>query len=209
MANKLDRIEKDIEKTKAKIAELQKQLRELEAAKTEQENLQIIQLVRGLNMTPEENTDKAETESACAEPEMIYVYICGHVRQPDVYSLAAGTRLYEAIEAAGGAADDADLQQLNLADQLTDGQRIYVPAEGETAADPEYTEDEVSNGLVNINTATAEQLQTLPGIGQAKANAIVAYRENNGNFSSIEDLRKVPGIKEGVFGQVQSLICVN
>ena len=114
-----------------------------------------------------------------------------------------------AIEAAGGAADDADLQQLNLADQLTDGQRIYVPAEGETAADPEYTEDEVSNGLVNINTATAEQLQTLPGIGQAKANAIVAYRENNGNFSSIEDLRKVPGIKEGVFGQVQSLICVN
>ena len=62
---------------------------------------------------------------------------------------------------------------------------------------------------VNINTATAEQLQTLPGIGQAKANAIVAYRENNGNFSSIEDLRKVPGIKEGVFGQVQSLICVN
>ena len=134
-----------------------------------------------LDMTPEENTDKAETESACAEPEMIYVYICGHVRQPDVYSLAAGTRLYEAIEAA----------------------------EGETAADPEYTEDEVSNGLVNINTATAEQLQTLPGIGQAKANAIVAYRENNGNFSSIEDLRKVPGIKEGVFGQVQSLICVN
>ena len=106
-------------------------------------------------------------------------------------------------------ADDADLQQLNLADQLTDGQRIYVPAEGETAADPEYTEDKTSNGLVNINTATAEQLQTLPGIGQAKANAIVAYRENNGNFSSIEDLRKVPGIKEGVFGQVQSLICVN
>ena len=113
------------------------------------------------------------------------------------------------LKLAGGVADDADLQQLNLADQLTDGQRIYVPAEGETAADPEYTEDEVSNGLVNINTATAEQLQTLPGIGQAKANAIVAYREANGNFSSIEDLRKVPGIKEGVFGQVQSLICVN
>ena len=161
-----------------------------------------------------------EDTSACEEvlvekslveetQEMIYVYVCGHVRQPDVYSLAAGTRLYEAIEAAGGAADDADLQQLNLADQLTDGQRIYVPAEGETAAESEYTEDKMSNGLVNINTATAEQLQTLPGIGQAKAKAIVAYREANGNFSSIEDLRKVPGIKEGVFGQVQSLICVN
>ena len=162
-----------------------------------------------LSMTPVEDADKAETESACAEPEMIYVYICGHVKQPDVYSFAAGTRLYEAIKAAGGAADDADLQQLNLADTLTDGQRVYVPAEGETAASAEYTEDKVSNGLVNINTATAEQLQTLPGIGQAKANAIVAYREANGNFSSVEDLRKVPGIKEGVFGQVQSLICVN
>ena len=62
---------------------------------------------------------------------------------------------------------------------------------------------------MNINTATAEQLQTLPGIGQAKANAIVAYREANGNFSSTEDLRNVPGIKEGVFGHIQSLICVN
>ena len=160
-------------------------------------------------MTPEENTDKAETESACAEPEMIYVYICGHVKEPDVYALPAGTRLYEAIKAAGGALEDADLQQLNLADPLADGQRIYVPAEGEIVLSAQYTEDKTSNGLVNINTATAEQLQTLPGIGQAKANAIVAYRENNGNFSSIEDLRKVPGIKEGVFGQIQSLICVN
>ena len=153
--------------------------------------------------------DAKETESISAEPETIYVYICGHVKEPDVYALTAGTRLYEAIKAAGGALEDADLQQLNLADQLTDGQRIYVPAEGETAASAEYTEDKTSNGLVNINTATVQQLQTLPGIGQAKANAIVAYREANGNFSSIEDLRKVPGIKEGVFGQVQSLICVN
>ncbi len=150
-----------------------------------------------------------ETESISTEPEIIYVYICGHVKEPDVYSLAAGTRLYEAIKAAGGALEDADLQQLNLADPLTDGQRIYVPAEGETAAAAGYTGDKTSNGLVNINTATAEQLQTLPGIGQAKANAIVAYRESNGNFSSIEDLRNVPGIKEGVFGQIQSLICVN
>lgn len=148
-------------------------------------------------------------ESIQTESQTIYVYICGHVRQPDVYPLAAGTRLYEAIKAAGGALEDADLQQLNLADTLTDGQRIYVPAEGEAVIAAENTEDKVSNGLVNINTATAEQLQTLPGIGQAKANAIVAYREANGNFSSIEDLRKVPGIKEGVFGQIQALICVN
>jgi len=157
----------------------------------------------------ESETNTKEIESVRAEPEIIYVYVCGHVKEPDVYALSAGTRLYEAIKAAGGALEDADLQQLNLADQLTDGQRIYVPAEGESVTSAEYTEDKTSNGLVNINTATAEQLQTLPGIGQAKANAIVAYREANGNFSSIEDLRKVPGIKEGVFGQVQSLICVN
>lgn len=153
--------------------------------------------------------DTKETESVSTEPETIYVYICGYVEKPDVYALAAGTRLYEAIKAAGGALEDADLQQLNLADPLADGQRIYVPAEGETALSAQYAEDKTSNGLVNINTATAEQLQTLPGIGQAKANAIVAYREANGNFSSTEDLRNVPGIKEGVFGQIQSLICVN
>ncbi len=148
-------------------------------------------------------------ESVQTEAETIYVYVCGHVRKPDVYPMEAGTRLYEAIKAAGGASEDADLQQLNLADTLTDGQRIYVPAEGEAVSTAENTEDKASNGLVNINTATAEQLQTLPGIGQAKANAIVAYREANGSFSSIEDLRQVPGIKEGVFGQIQALICVN
>lgn len=148
-------------------------------------------------------------ESVQTEAETIYVYVCGHVRKPDVYPMEAGTRLYEAIKAAGGASEDADLQQLNLADTLTDGQRIYVPAEGEAVSAAENTEDKASNGLVNINTATAEQLQTLPGIGQAKANAIVAYREANGSFSSIEDLRQVPGIKEGVFGQIQELICVN
>ena len=149
------------------------------------------------------------TDSIETEPVKIYVYVCGQVMKPDVYPMMSDARIYEVIAAAGGATSEADLQQMNLADRLADGQRIYVPAKGESMYNAEDTEDKMSNGLVNINTATTEQLQTLPGIGQAKAKAIVAYREANGNFSSIEDLRNVPGIKEGVFGQVQSLICVD
>ena len=150
------------------------------------------------------------SETMCqTEAGRIYVYVCGKVNDPDVYELASGTRLFEAIEAAGGICEDADVDSLNLADILEDGEKIYVPAEGETVESSENTEDKSSDGRVNINTATVDQLSTLPGIGEARANAIIAYREENGAFDSVEELREVPGIKDGIFGQIQSLIRVD
>lgn len=140
------------------------------------------------------------------QEQNIYVYVCGMVEKPAVYELSAGTRLFEAIEAAGGACEGADLDSLNLADILEDGEKIYVPAEGEVVESSESTEDKASDGRVNINTATVDQLQTLPGIGEAKAKAIITYRETNGAFASIGELKQVPGIKDGIYEQIQALI---
>ena len=143
------------------------------------------------------------------------IHICGAVAVPGVYRLPAGSRVVDAVKAAGGLAEDAAERGVNQAAPISDGMQIVIPTL-EEAEQKIFSPDGVmeengtgKGGLVDINTADEAELMTLPGIGQAKANAIVAYRENNGNFSSIEDLRKVPGIKEGVFGQVQSLICVN
>lgn len=148
--------------------------------------------------------------TADSSPGVIYVYVCGCVNQPDVYALDSGARLYEAIAAAGGACENADLDRLNLAASIQDGDKIYVPAEGESEAPSEDMEAiEAADGRLNINTATSQQLQELPGIGEAKANAIIAYREARGPFSSVEELMQVPGIKDGVYGQVESLIRVD
>ncbi len=158
----------------------------------------------------EPEDDRQMTSEAAESP--VYVYVCGCVNEPDVYRLEAGARLYEAIDAAGGACENADLDRLNLAASIHDGDKIYVPAEGETEMTPESEtprEAAEADGRLNLNTATAGELQTLPGIGEAKANAIIAYRESHGNFASIEELMEVPGIKDGVYGQIQSLIRVD
>lgn len=153
-------------------------------------------------------SDVSAAVASETEIGLIYVYVCGSVKKPDVYQLQADARVYEAIEAAGGALGDADLDQLNLADSLTDGQKIYVPGEGETV-DVQCQSGDTAEGKLNINAATSEQLQSLPGIGAAKAEAIITYRETQGPFASVEDLLRVPGIKEGIFGQIQELIRVD
>lgn len=153
----------------------------------------------------------AVTSERCmseTEIHLIYVYVCGSVKKPDVYQLQADARVYEAIEAAGGALGDADLDQLNLADSLADGQKIYVPGIGEIV-DVQDQNGDTTEKKLNINVATSEQLQSLPGIGAAKAEAIITYRETQGPFASVEDLLQVPGIKEGIFGQIQELIRVD
>lgn len=151
----------------------------------------------------EENSSSAEESAA---PTEIFVYVCGCVNSPGVYRLGQDARVYEALEAAGGAGKDADTNGMNLAQPLSDGERIYVPVQGEEQAADAGTAAGVS--LVNINQASAADLVSLPGIGQAKANAIINYRLQHGSFSAKEDLLNVPGIKEGIYDQIDELITV-
>lgn len=139
----------------------------------------------------------------------IYVHICGAVINPGVYQVPAGTRVYQALELAGGSSDDAYLSGINLADKLADGQKVYIPAEGENAEGVLSTDSGgVQSVMININTASEAELMTLPGIGQSRAKDIINYRVKNGFFESIDDIMKVSGIKEAAFEKIKDLIKV-
>ena len=139
----------------------------------------------------------------------IYVHICGAVINPGVYQVPAGTRVYQALELAGGSSDDAYLSGINLADKLADGQKVYIPAEGENAEGIlSIDSGGVQSVMININTASEAELMTLPGIGQSRAKDIINYRVKNGLFESIDDIMKVSGIKEAAFEKIKDLIKV-
>lgn len=151
----------------------------------------------------------------------VIVDVDGAVAEPGVYEVnAADPRVRDAVEAAGGLVDDADTSRINLASPLQDGEKIYVPREGEetvpSAAESSATEvvgtgdvqAHAGGGLVNINTADSAELQTLPGVGEATAQAIIEDRESNGPFESAEDLMRVSGIGEKKFAKLEGMICV-
>ena len=144
-----------------------------------------------------------------ATPGPIQVYVSGAVVNADVYTLPPGAIARDAVEAAGGITDDAMLDQINLARKLKDGDQVYIPAEGEAiVVEGEGEGEVVVTGPVNINIATQEQLETLPGIGPAIALRIIEYREENGLFETIEDIQNVPGIGPATFENIRDLITV-
>lgn len=149
----------------------------------------------------------SDTQAQTKEDTLFYVYICGEVKLPGVYQVKEGARLYQVVEMAGGLLETAAPNYLNLAENVTDGQKIVVPTIDE-ANDMVIVENESSNGLVNINTANEDTLTTLPGIGASKAKNIINYRESKGGFQTIEELTEIEGIKEGVFNKVKDLITV-
>lgn len=159
---------------------------------------------------PEEDSqEKVLTTVQPAETEAekyICVHICGAVAQPGVYKVPEGSRVYELLALAGGATDEGMADAMNLADVLEDGKRIVVPTKEEASAMPEDNSDE--DGLVNLNTASRQELMTLPGIGEAKADDIIQYRETNGSFKQITDIMKISGIKESLFQRIKDLITV-
>ena len=147
-------------------------------------------------------TDLADVQEEKADSS-IFVYVCGAVNAEGVYELPSGSRVYEAIAAAGGFRGDAATTEVNQAEVLEDEARIYVPTlqemqQGTTS----------KNGKININKATKEELMTRPGVGQSRAESIIQYRKEQGAFKKIEDLMQIAGIKEGLFEKIKTLISV-
>lgn len=150
-------------------------------------------------------------------PKELVVYVCGAVESPGIYTLPENSRLYEAVRMAGGFSKEADPAYHNLARSIEDGERIYILSSSETKA--LTTEQQVAGeegsavssqakGLINLNTATAEQLMTLPGIGETRAADILAYRAQIGQFTDVEELMNVSGIGEARFEQIKDKITV-
>lgn len=169
-----------------------------ETNKAEKESLQF--------SAEKENTEKGGTE--------LYVHVCGCVKSPGLYQMQEGQRVGDAVEQAGGFSGKANRDAVNLAEVLQDGIQIYIPSMQEK--DLKETKEssvtgsgeEVTEKKININLASADELTELSGIGPSRAEDIVKYREENGPFSSIDDIKNVPGIGEGIFDRMKDLITV-
>lgn len=174
----------------------------------------------------QDNSSKNETEAVVVTQEnahikdseettnyqtsaVIFIHVCGAVKKPGVYEVMVGSRICDAINAAGGLTKKAADSDINQAELLVDGQQVYIPYKRNTK-DSTLSESSstVDSSKININTATSAELTTLPGIGDAKAASILQYREENGNFASIEDIKNVSGIKDGLYTQIEAYITV-
>ncbi|MDO9535637.1 MAG: helix-hairpin-helix domain-containing protein [Bacillota bacterium] len=145
-----------------------------------------------------------------AEEKMIIIHVTGAVDKPGVYILDEGSRVFQAIEKAGGHTDDADLERINLAEPLYDGQPVYVPRKSDTVSpQAEGSSFSAVQGVrVNINRANKSQLESLPGIGAVKAQSILDYREKNGPFHSVDEIVKVTGIGDKTLEGLRDLITI-
>ena len=165
------------------------------------EKLQVEQVSDGRDGSAIRTGDNGDDGNAGNE---VYVHVCGAVREPGLKKLPAGSRVWDALELAGGFAEEADEAAVNLAAFLEDGSKIYFPTREETEGRREEQID-----LIGINTADEKTLLELPGIGSAKAKAILNYRKEHGRFSKAEELLEVSGISEGIFEQIKDLIRID
>lgn len=159
-----------------------------------------------------EKEDASDEEKPDSQKESIFVYVCGQVASPGVYELPLDARIFEALDAAGGVLPDGAADSLNLARKAEDGLKVYVPSREEAAENPAVSDPDAGaqpgTGKVNLNTAGMEELMTLTGIGKTRAEAILTYREEQGNFESPEEIMEVEGIKEGIYEKLKDEITV-
>lgn len=182
---------------------------------SKQEDMEFLYLEE--NIIQESNVQKNEIdlEETTIKQEIV-IHITGQVVNCGIVRLEENSRIIDAIEAAGGVTIDADLSKINLAFILSDGQKVYIPSihdeeekEYVVEGSGEFLEEDGELGQsININTATSQQLQKLPGIGESIANRIISYRNSNGKFEKIEDLKNVSGIGEAKFNNIKEYICV-
>lgn len=154
--------------------------------------------------------DPTVTPSPLPTPGPLRVYVCGAVETPAVYQLPVGSLVEDAVEAAGGPTASADLDRINLAQELSDQQQVVVPHVGKaliSAPSPEATATPQAIHL-NLNTATTAELETLPQVGPTTAQAIIEYRETYGPFEATEEILEIPGIGPSTFDQIRDLITV-
>ncbi|MCH4193063.1 MAG: helix-hairpin-helix domain-containing protein [Butyrivibrio sp.] len=170
-----------------------------------------------------ENAEKAKDSGAekSAVHATVYVYVCGAVRTEGVYELPEGSRVFDAVDAAGGFSSDADTSYVNQAAQVTDGVQIRIPEKTETAQNKAVPRQTMTTGitpdagstqgqstLININTADEAGLCEIPGIGAGRAKDIISYRQEHGGFKKIEEIMQVGGIKEKLFNRIKDSITV-
>lgn len=153
-----------------------------------------------------EGGDDTEEDSTFCD-NLIWVHICGQVMNPGVYSFPEGSRVFDAVDAAGGFTEDADRDSVNLAMTLTDEGKIYIASKEEKEILSIQGESQTDD-KVNINTASLNDLMTLPGIGEKRAESILKLREKKGSFQTVEELLEAEGIKEGIFEEIKDFIKV-
>jgi competence protein ComEA len=141
-------------------------------------------------------------------PDSIVVHVTGWVARPGLVRVADGSRVGDVLAAAGGVRPGAALEAVNLAETLVDGQQVVVPGPGQAVPGPQGTGPDGSGGPIRLNTATARQLEDLPGVGPVLADRIVAHRETNGSFETVEDLLEVSGIGESKLASIRDMVVV-
>ena len=157
-----------------------------------------------------ENTIVSSIEQSTDIEEYINVFVSGAVNNPDVYTLKKGSIIKDAVDLAGGFSEEACRDYVNLAKKLEGGEHIMIPTMEQMSglSVQNILEESQKSTLVNINTATKEELMSLPGIGERKADSIIEYR-NSKSFSAIEDIMNISGIKESAFNKIKDKICIN
>lgn len=172
-----------------------------------------------INETITEGEENFVNKEVLEDKKEIIIHITGAVESEGIVKIKEGDRIKDAIEAAGGLAIDANLKEVNLAYKLKDGQKVYIPRTTDTEEEITINNENgetviVDQGIqetttmVNINTATEEQLRTLPGVGEETARKIIEYRQLNGRFVAIQDIKNVTGIGEAKFENIKNYICI-